>query len=57
MLKDVRLCLAEAHAAGVPFPAAAHAGELLAAAVDAGHGGEDYAALIEAAERVAGRRL
>ncbi len=57
LLKDVRLCLAEAQAAGVPFPAAAHAGELLAAAVDAGHGGEDYAALIEAAERVAGRRL
>ena len=57
LLKDVRLCLAEAQAAGVRLPAAAHAGELLAATVDAGHGAEDYAALIEAAERVAGRRL
>ena len=29
MLKDVRLCLEEAQAAGVPFPAAAHARDLL----------------------------
>jgi 3-hydroxyisobutyrate dehydrogenase-like beta-hydroxyacid dehydrogenase len=57
MLKDVRLCLAEAKAAGIPFPAAAHAGDLLTAAVEAGRGAEDYAAIIEAAESVAGRRL
>jgi 3-hydroxyisobutyrate dehydrogenase-like beta-hydroxyacid dehydrogenase len=57
MLKDVRLCLAEAQAAGIPFPAAAHAGDLLTAAVEAGHGAEDYAAIIEAAESAAGRRL
>jgi 3-hydroxyisobutyrate dehydrogenase-like beta-hydroxyacid dehydrogenase len=57
MLKDVRLCLEEARLAEVPFPAAAHAGELLATAVDAGLGAEDYAAIIEAAESAAGRRL
>jgi 3-hydroxyisobutyrate dehydrogenase-like beta-hydroxyacid dehydrogenase len=57
MLKDVRLCLEEAQAAGMPFPAAAHARDLLAATVGRGHGEEDYAALIEAAEGLAGRRL
>src|ERR1019366_3191331 len=31
MLKDVRLCLEEAQAAGVPFPSAAHARDLLTA--------------------------
>ncbi|MGA9876935.1 MAG: NAD(P)-dependent oxidoreductase [Solirubrobacteraceae bacterium] len=57
LLKDVRLCLEEAQAAGVPFPAAAHARDLLAATVGRGHGADDYAALIEAAEGLAGRRL
>ncbi len=57
MLKDVRLCLEEAQAAGVPFPAAAHARDLLTATVGRGHAAEDYAALIEAAEGLAGRRL
>ncbi len=57
MLKDVRLCLEEAQAAGMPFPAAAHARDLLAATLGRGHGEEDYAALIEAAEGLAGRRL
>ena len=57
MLKDVRLCLEEAQAAGMPFPAAAHARDLLAATVGRGHGADDYAALIEAAEGLAGRRL
>ncbi len=57
MLKDVRLCLEEAQAAGAPFPAAAHARDLLTAAVGRGHGEQDYAALIEAAEGLAGRRL
>ncbi|HEX4838274.1 MAG TPA: NAD(P)-dependent oxidoreductase [Solirubrobacteraceae bacterium] len=57
MLKDVRLCLEEARAAGVPFPAAAHARDLLAGTTGRGHGSDDYAALIEAAEGLAGRRL
>jgi 3-hydroxyisobutyrate dehydrogenase len=57
MLKDVRLCLEEAQAAGVPFPAAAHARDLLTAAMGRGHGEQDYAAMIESAEGLAGRRL
>ncbi len=57
MLKDVRLCLEEAQSAGVPFPAAAHARDLLTATMGRGHGAEDYAAMIEAAEGLAGRRL
>jgi 3-hydroxyisobutyrate dehydrogenase-like beta-hydroxyacid dehydrogenase len=57
LLKDVRLCLEEAQAAGVPFPSAAHARDLLTATLGRGHGEQDYAALIEAAEGLAGRRL
>jgi 3-hydroxyisobutyrate dehydrogenase len=57
MLKDVRLCLEEAQAAGMPFPSAAHARDLLAATVGRGYADEDYAAMIEAAEGLAGRRL
>jgi 3-hydroxyisobutyrate dehydrogenase len=57
LLKDVRLCLEEAQAAGVPFPAAAHARDLLTATIARGHAADDYAALIEAAEGLAGRRL
>jgi 3-hydroxyisobutyrate dehydrogenase-like beta-hydroxyacid dehydrogenase len=57
MLKDVRLCLEEAQAAGVPFPAAAHARDLLTAAMARGRGEDDYAAIIEAAEGLAGRTL
>jgi 3-hydroxyisobutyrate dehydrogenase-like beta-hydroxyacid dehydrogenase len=57
LLKDVRLCLEEAQAAGVPFPAAAHARDLLSATAGRGHGQDDYAAVIEAAEGLAGRRL
>lgn len=57
MLKDVRLCLEEAQAAGIPFPSAAHARGLLVAAMARGHGELDYASLIEAAEGLAGRRL
>jgi 3-hydroxyisobutyrate dehydrogenase-like beta-hydroxyacid dehydrogenase len=57
LLKDVRLCLEEAQAAGIPFPAASHARDLLAATMGRGHGADDYAALIEAAEGLAGRRL
>lgn len=57
LLKDVRLCLEEAQAAGIPFPAAAHARDLLAATVGRGYGQDDYAAIVEAAEGFAGRRL
>ena len=54
MLKDVRLCLA---AAGVPFAGAAAAEEALAEAAALGHGGDDFAALLAAVERRAGRTL
>jgi 3-hydroxyisobutyrate dehydrogenase-like beta-hydroxyacid dehydrogenase len=57
MLKDVRLCLEEAQQAGVPFPSAAHARDLLSATMSRGHGDDDYSAIIEAAEGFAGRRL
>jgi 3-hydroxyisobutyrate dehydrogenase-like beta-hydroxyacid dehydrogenase len=57
MLKDVRLCLEEAQTAGVPFPSAGHARDLLSATIGRGHGEHDYAAIIEAAEGLAGRRL
>ncbi|HEY0516680.1 MAG TPA: NAD(P)-dependent oxidoreductase [Solirubrobacteraceae bacterium] len=57
MLKDVRLCLEEAQTAGVPFPAAAHARDLLTGAMARGHADDDYAAMIEAAEGLAGRKL
>jgi 3-hydroxyisobutyrate dehydrogenase-like beta-hydroxyacid dehydrogenase len=57
LLKDVRLCLEEAQAAGVPFPSAAHARDLLTASIGRGHGEQDYAAIIESAEGLAGRRI
>jgi 3-hydroxyisobutyrate dehydrogenase-like beta-hydroxyacid dehydrogenase len=57
MLKDVRLCLDEAAAADVPFPAAAAASDALSAAVARGHGSADFAALLEAYEGFANRRL
>jgi 3-hydroxyisobutyrate dehydrogenase-like beta-hydroxyacid dehydrogenase len=57
MLKDVRLCLEEAQTEAVPFPAAAHARDLLSATMARGHAERDYASLIEAAEGLAGRRL
>jgi 3-hydroxyisobutyrate dehydrogenase-like beta-hydroxyacid dehydrogenase len=57
MLKDVRLCLQEAERAGAPFPAAAHARDLLTATIGRGYADEDYCAIIEAVEGLAGRRL
>jgi 3-hydroxyisobutyrate dehydrogenase-like beta-hydroxyacid dehydrogenase len=57
MLKDVRLCLEQAQEMGVPFPAAAHARDLLTATEARGLGEQDYAALVEAVEGLAGRRL
>src|SRR3954465_12262697 len=57
MLKDVRLCLEEGQAAGVPFPSAAHTREALSAAMGGGRGGADFAALGEVLEAMAGIRL
>jgi 3-hydroxyisobutyrate dehydrogenase-like beta-hydroxyacid dehydrogenase len=57
MLKDVALCLDEADRAGVEFPAAARVREALAAARSLGFGDQDFAAVLEAAERAEGRRL
>jgi 3-hydroxyisobutyrate dehydrogenase-like beta-hydroxyacid dehydrogenase len=55
MLKDVRLCI---EAAGeTPFEAADRAWQALSDAERLGHGEEDFAALLEAVERRAGRRL
>jgi 3-hydroxyisobutyrate dehydrogenase len=54
MLKDVRLCLEAAQAAGVPFPAASGARDLLTATVGRGLGDADFAALLEAVEGLAG---
>jgi 3-hydroxyisobutyrate dehydrogenase len=50
MLKDVRHCLAEAAALGVRLRLAEVAERLYAEAAEAGHGGEDFAAVIMAAE-------
>ena len=57
MLKDVRLCLEEAQDANVPFPAAADACDALSAAVARGHAADDFAALLEAYEGLAGLRI
>ncbi len=57
MLKDVRLCLEEGQAAGVPFPAAAAARELYTAALGRGLGDQDFAAVLEAVEGLAGTEL
>ncbi|MGH2857250.1 MAG: NAD(P)-dependent oxidoreductase [Solirubrobacteraceae bacterium] len=57
MLKDVRLCLEEGQALGVPFPAAAQTRELLTAAMGLGHADDDFAALAEPVQNAAGTRL
>jgi 3-hydroxyisobutyrate dehydrogenase len=57
MLKDVRLCLEEGQAAGVPFPAAAHTREVLSAGMGRGLGDADFAAMLEIFEAMAGTRL
>jgi 3-hydroxyisobutyrate dehydrogenase-like beta-hydroxyacid dehydrogenase len=57
MLKDVRLCLDEGQAAGVPFPSAAEVREVLSGGMGRGLGEADFAALIEVLEGLAGRRL
>jgi 3-hydroxyisobutyrate dehydrogenase-like beta-hydroxyacid dehydrogenase len=57
MLKDVRLCLEEAQAAGVPFPAAAAARDQYAAAMGRDLGERDFAAVLEVLEGLAGITL
>ncbi|MFL5822451.1 MAG: NAD(P)-dependent oxidoreductase [Solirubrobacteraceae bacterium] len=57
MLKDVRLCLEEGQAAGAPFQSAALTREVLTAAMGRGLGEQDFAALIEVLEGLAGARL
>jgi 3-hydroxyisobutyrate dehydrogenase-like beta-hydroxyacid dehydrogenase len=57
MLKDVRLCLAEAAAANVGFDFAEIAEQVLAQASALGHGDQDFAALIEALQQRAGIQL
>jgi len=57
MLKDVRLCLEEAQAAGVPFPAAAAARDLYVAGMGRGLADADFAAVLEVLEGLAGRRV
>jgi 3-hydroxyisobutyrate dehydrogenase len=57
MLKDVRLCLEEGQAAGVPFPAAAAVREALTAGMGRGLGDDDFAAVVETVEGFAGIRL
>ena len=57
MLKDVRLCLEEARAAGAAFPAAALAGELYAAGAGRGLGEQDFAAVLEVVEGLSDTRV
>jgi hypothetical protein len=54
MLKDVRHCLAEAEAAGVPFSLADEAERLYAEADSGGRGGQDFAAVAAVADLAAG---
>jgi 3-hydroxyisobutyrate dehydrogenase-like beta-hydroxyacid dehydrogenase len=57
MLKDVRLCLEEGQAAGVPFPAAAQTREILVAGMGRGLADADFTAILEVLEAMAGTRL
>ncbi len=60
LLKDVGLALDTGHELGLPFPAAAAAGELLTAGVGRGLGEQDFAAVVSVLEDLAGisaRRL
>jgi 3-hydroxyisobutyrate dehydrogenase-like beta-hydroxyacid dehydrogenase len=57
MLKDVRLCLEQASAAGVSFSFADRAEAVLADASARGFGDADFAALLESLESESGTRL
>jgi 3-hydroxyisobutyrate dehydrogenase-like beta-hydroxyacid dehydrogenase len=54
ILTDMRLCLEEGQALGVPFPTAVHTREVLAAATGLRHAGDDFAAMSEPLETAAG---
>jgi 3-hydroxyisobutyrate dehydrogenase-like beta-hydroxyacid dehydrogenase len=57
MLKDLRLCLEEARAAGVHTPMIEATEQILADANERGLGEQDFAALLEVVEERAGARL
>jgi 3-hydroxyisobutyrate dehydrogenase-like beta-hydroxyacid dehydrogenase len=57
MLKDVDLCLQEARSAGAGFPFAGLAGELYSAGMGRGLADQDFAAVLEVVEGLAGTRL
>ena len=57
MLKDVRLCVEEAGAAGISFSFAETAAAILAEGSALGYGQSDFVALIEVLEAAAGARL
>ena len=57
MLKDVRLCIEEGQAAGVPFPAAAAVARTAHRGHGPGLGDADFAAVVEVVEGTAGIRL
>jgi 3-hydroxyisobutyrate dehydrogenase-like beta-hydroxyacid dehydrogenase len=57
MLKDVRLCLQEAERAGIEFDFAERVEGILLQAEAAGHGEEDFAALVSALEARTGTSL
>jgi len=57
MLKDMGIALETSAAAGAPFPSAALARELYLAAQHRGLGDEDFAAVLEAVEGLAGVRI
>jgi 3-hydroxyisobutyrate dehydrogenase-like beta-hydroxyacid dehydrogenase len=57
MVKDVGLALEEGLAAGAPFPSAALAHELYAAAMGRGLAEQDFACVLEAVEGLAGVKL
>src|SRR3954454_6661178 len=57
MVKDVGLALEEGLAAGAPFPSAALAHELYAAAMGRGLADRDFACVLEAVEGLAGLKL
>jgi 3-hydroxyisobutyrate dehydrogenase-like beta-hydroxyacid dehydrogenase len=57
MLKDVKLCLDEGQRLGVPFPSAAFAREILTAGMGLGHADDDFAAIIEPLQGLAGTEL
>jgi 3-hydroxyisobutyrate dehydrogenase-like beta-hydroxyacid dehydrogenase len=57
MLKDVQLCLAEARTAGGSFAFAGLAAELYGAGMGRGLGEQDFGAVLEVVEGLAGSRL